>query len=56
MICILVCPVITKGTREKDIVFPAGAWQDTSSIVYEGRSTVRLRTDLDKLLWFRRIK
>ena len=53
---ILVCPVVTKGTREKDIVFPAGAWQDTSGIVYEGRSTVRLRTDLDKLLWFRRVK
>ena len=53
---ILVCPVITKGTVEKDIVFPEGRWQDEKGTVYEGRQILKLPTPLDNLLWFRRVK
>lgn len=53
---ILVCPIITKGTFEKDIVFPEGTWQDGDGNLYEGRSVQKLPTPLDKLTWFRRVK
>ena len=52
---ILVCPVVTKGTFEKDIVFPKGVWQDENGNEYAGRQTLCLPTPLDKLLWFRRV-
>ncbi len=29
---ILVCPIITKGTLQKDIVFPSGSWRDKKTI------------------------
>ena len=51
---ILVAPVITKGTFEKDIVFPAGTWYDEDGNVYEGGMTHRVPTPLGKLAWFRR--
>ncbi len=52
---ILVCPVVTKGTREKDVVIPPGKWADTEGNIY-GQGTHRLKTPLEKLLYFRRIK
>lgn len=52
---ILVCPVVTKGTYEKDIVFSQGVWKDEHGTVYQGRQKLRLQTPLDTLLWFRRI-
>ncbi len=51
---ILVCPIVTQGTFEKDIVFPEGRWQDTDGNVYEC-GTHRVSTPLDKLTWFRKI-
>ncbi len=52
---ILVCPVTTKGTFEKDIIFPEGRWSDCDGNEYTGPATVRLSTPIEKLLWFRRI-
>jgi len=52
---ILVCPVVTKGTFEKDIVFPEGHWADSDGNEYAGPATIRLSTPLDKLLWFRKV-
>ena len=50
---ILVCPVVTKGTLQKEIVFPEGRWVDVDGNVYtEGRHTVQ--TPINKLTWFRR--
>ena len=49
---ILICPVITKGTTEKEITFPYGKWQDENGNIYEGRSKQILKTPLNKLLWF----
>ncbi len=51
---ILVCPIVTKGTFEKEIVFPKGRWQDCDGNIYtEGRYTVK--TPLEKLTWFKKI-
>lgn len=51
---ILVAPVVTKGTFEREVVFPAGRWVDEDGNVFEGDSRVTLPSPLDKLLWFRR--
>jgi len=53
---ILVCPIITKGTFEKDVTFPAGKWQDEDGNVYEGNTVTKVASPLEKLLWFRRVK
>ncbi len=51
---ILVCPVVTKGTREKELIFPAGRWADAAGNIYtEGRHVVA--TPVEQLAWFRRI-
>ncbi|MBR3691858.1 MAG: glycoside hydrolase [Clostridia bacterium] len=52
---LLVCPVITKGSLSRDVVFPAGRWQDAEGNRYDGGQTLRLDAPLHTLLWFRRI-
>ena len=52
---ILVCPVTTKDTYEKDIIFPEGSWADADGNEYTGPATIKLPTPIDKLLWFKRI-
>ncbi len=52
---ILVCPVVTKGTFEKEMIFPKGNWIDCDgNVFHEGVHMVE--TPLDKLAWFRRLK
>lgn len=42
-----------KGTRRKELIFPAGEWEDEDGNRYAGgRHTVE--TPLEKLAWFRR--
>lgn len=53
---ILVCPIVTKGTFEKVVIFPEGRWQDEDGSIFEGRSAIKLPSPIEKLLWFRRIK
>lgn len=53
---ILVAPVVTKGTRERLVHFPAGIWEDEAGIRYQGRMAQMLASPLEKLLWFKRIK
>jgi alpha-glucosidase (family GH31 glycosyl hydrolase) len=52
---LLVAPVVTKGTFERKVVFPAGRWQDAEGNVYEGDTAPVLAAPLNKLLWFRKI-
>lgn len=51
---ILVCPVSTPNTFEKEIVFPEGCWVDDEGNKFNGPATLKLPTPIDKLLWFRR--
>ena len=53
---ILVAPVIVKGQFEKDVIFPAGVWQDEDGNTYAGNATHTVKTPLGKLAWFRRVK
>jgi alpha-glucosidase (family GH31 glycosyl hydrolase) len=52
---VLVCPVITKGTRSKTVIFPEGTWQGSDSKIYKGASSQEINTPLDSLVWFRKI-
>ena len=52
---LLVCPVVTKGTFEKDIVIPDGKWRDEAGAVYE-KGVYRMKTPVERLLYFRRVK
>lgn len=51
---ILVAPVITKSTFEREVAFPAGEWVDEDGNVYEGNTRAVLPSPINKLLWFRR--
>lgn len=51
---ILVAPVVTKGTRERPVVFPEGRWRAEDGTLYRGGTTELLPAPLDKLLWFER--
>ncbi len=52
---ILVCPIVTKGTFSKNIIFPEGRWLDAEGNVYEGGTSHLVDTPIDKLAWFRRV-
>ncbi|MBQ2755112.1 MAG: glycoside hydrolase [Oscillospiraceae bacterium] len=49
---ILVCPSVTKGCFERDVVLPCGSWKDDDGTVYEGGQTLRLKSPIEKLLYF----
>lgn len=52
---VLVCPVVTKGTTEKDVVLPAGNWRSLGADkdrIYAGGQALRMSTPLSKLLYF----
>ncbi len=51
---ILVCPIVTKGTFNKDIVFPCGRWQDSDGNIYEG-GIKNVPTPLNRLAWFKKV-
>ena len=52
---ILVCPVVTKGTFEKDVVIPEGEWVDELGNKFT-KGVHRIPTPLERLPYFRRIK
>lgn len=52
---LLVCPVLQKGCREREVVFPPGLWQGADGTRYPGGQTLRLAAPLETLLYFRRV-
>jgi alpha-glucosidase len=53
---ILVAPVITPKTYEREVILPAGTWKESDGTVYEGNKTYTLPCPLNKILWFRKVK
>lgn len=52
---ILVAPVLTKGTRERTVVFPAGKWLSADGKIFEGDNCYQLPSPLGSLLYFTKI-
>lgn len=52
---ILVCPVVTKGTFEKEVVIPEGEWVDEMGNVF-AKGVHRIPTPIERLAYFRRVK
>ena len=52
---ILVAPVLTKGARSRQVVFPAGKWQDEKGKVFQGPSRREVDAPLERLPWFKRM-
>ena len=53
---IMAAPVVTKGVKEREVVFPEGSWQSQSgdgTVYSEGIHTVP--APLGTLPWFRRV-
>ncbi len=53
---VLVAPVVTKGAREREVVFPAGTWESADGVRVDGPCTKRVAAPLDVLPVFERIK
>lgn len=53
---ILVAPVVTQHTYERNVTFPCGTWEDSDGNRFEGRETYLLPSPIEKLLWFRKVK
>ena len=53
---ILVAPVVVKGQRSRDVVFPEGKWQDEDGEVFTGPSKSTISAPLEKLPWFRKME
>ncbi len=53
---ILVAPVITKETYERKVVFPEGKWKDEDGNIFKGNSEYILKSPINKLLYFIKIK
>ena len=52
---LLVAPVLEKGKRERDVVFPAGTWKGSDGKVFSGPSKLRVQAPLDTLPFFEKI-
>ena len=52
---ILVCPIVTKGTFEKDVVIPDGTWVDELGNTFT-KGIHRIPTPIERLPYFRRVK
>ena len=55
---ILAAPVVTKGARERTVLFPRGRWQGEDGVIYDmtEKQSAVIPAPLSKLLWFRRIR
>ena len=51
---ILVAPVLTKGTREREVVFPEGKWLSKDGDIFNGGRSYTLPSPLGKLLFFKK--
>jgi hypothetical protein len=53
---ILVAPVLEKGARSREVVFPEGTWQGDDGSRVTGPCTKEITAPLDRLPWYRLVK
>ena len=52
---ILVAPVVVKGQRSREIIFPEGKWQGDDGSVVTGPAKLKIEVPLERLPWYRKI-
>jgi len=52
---IMIAPVIKKGQRSREVVFPEGRWQGDDGSTVDGPKKLKLEVPLERLPWFRKI-
>jgi alpha-glucosidase (family GH31 glycosyl hydrolase) len=52
---ILVAPVVVKGQREREVIFPEGKWQGDDGSIVTGPVKQKIEVPLDRLPWYRKI-
>jgi len=52
---ILVAPVVKKGERSRDVVFPPGKWKGDDGITITGPAKIKIKVPLERLPWYRKL-
>ena len=52
---IMVAPVVEKGQRTREVVFPSGKWQGDDGIIVEGPVKLKIEVPLERLPWYRKL-
>ena len=52
---ILVAPVVVKGQRSREIIFPEGKWKGDDGSIVNGPVTMKIEVPLERLPWYRKI-
>ena len=52
---ILVAPVVVKGQRSREVIFPEGKWQGDDGSIVNGPVTLKIEVPLERLPWYRKI-
>jgi alpha-glucosidase len=52
---ILVAPVVVKGQRSREVIFPDGKWQGDDGSIVNGPVTLKIEVPLERLPWYRKI-
>ena len=53
---ILVAPVVVKGARSREVIFPAGKWQGEDGTIVSGPRKLLIDVPLKRLPWYRKLK
>jgi alpha-glucosidase (family GH31 glycosyl hydrolase) len=53
---ILVAPVVVKGQRSREVIFPDGKWQGDDGSIVKGPSVLTINVPLERLPWYRKIQ
>ena len=48
-------PVVARGQREREVVFPKGKWMGDDGNIIQGPSVKMIVAPLERLPWFRKI-
>lgn len=52
---IMVAPVVVKGQRSREVVFPEGRWSGEDGSVVEGPVKLKIEVPLERLPWYRKV-
>ena len=52
---IMVAPLVEKGKRSREVVFPEGKWLGDDGIVIKGPATLKIDVPAERLPWYRKV-